>query len=68
MIKILQNAETSKQKERGKYVTYNKETLQNAVESIKNGTMSFRKTEKTFKILKYTLENKISGKFDINST
>ena len=33
----------SKRKKRGKYVTYNKETLQNAVEAIKNGTMSFRK-------------------------
>ena len=54
-------------KKRGKYVTHNKVTLQNAVEAIKNGTMSFRKTEKTFQILKSTIENKIAGKFDINS-
>ena len=57
----------SNRKKRGKYVTYNKETLQNAVEAIKNGTMSFRKAEKTFQIPKSTLKNKISGKSDIDS-
>ena len=57
----------SNRKKRRKYVTYNKETLQNAVEAIKNGTMSFRKAEKTFQIPKSTLKNKISGKSDIDS-
>ncbi|XP_022342950.2 uncharacterized protein LOC111136409 [Crassostrea virginica] len=55
-------------KKRGKYVaSYSKETLQRAIEAIQNENMSFRKAEKTFHVPKSTLENHVSGKYDLNS-
>lgn len=54
-------------KKRGNYAAkYDKDLLKKAIEAIENGTMSYRKAEKTFNVPRSTLENHVSGKYDIN--
>lgn len=54
-------------KKRGNYAAkYDKDLLKKAIEAIENGTMSYRKAEKTFNVPRSTLENHVSGKCDIN--